>query len=146
MDTIIIAQAIFVVNKHAKAAPDPKQLYTLKRAAISKLIEEDKAKKVGIHFSNNPKYAQQHSNVVVKCEDYYFHVPLKKEDIQILPHLGHLTNYRNPKTSMSLKRAKEVLKEYTGLSFDSTANIPHRSYLPNKDSYYEQYLKQKVFK
>lgn len=45
-----IAQAIFTVNRHAKAAPDPKQLYTLKKIALDQLILEGKAKKKDFTF------------------------------------------------------------------------------------------------
>ncbi|WP_078409294.1 YkyB family protein [Priestia abyssalis] len=110
-----LAQAIFTVNRHAKAAPDPKKLYTLKKLALEKLLTEGKAKKEGLHFSPNPGKSQQKSDVLVSVGDYYFHMPPKKEDFQQLPHLGHLNHqYRNPKTSMSLSYAKRILSKYAG--------------------------------
>ena len=60
-----IAKAIFTVNRHAKTALNPSFLYLLKKKAIEKLLEEGKAKKVGLHFSRNPKYSQQQSDVLV---------------------------------------------------------------------------------
>lgn len=113
--TAEIAQAIFTVNRHAKAAPDPKQLYTLKKLALEQLISEGKAKKEGLHFSPNPGKSQQKSDVLVSVGDYFFHMPPKKEDFKELTHLGHLNHqYRNPKTTMSLSYAKRLLSKYTG--------------------------------
>ncbi|KOO50925.1 hypothetical protein AMD01_02060 [Priestia koreensis] len=112
-----LAQAIFTVNRHAKAAPDPKMLYTLKKLALEKLISEGKAKKEGLHFSKNPGKSQQKSDVLVAVGNYYFHIPPKKEDFQTLSHLGELDmNYRNPKTTMSLSTAKRLLSQYTNYS------------------------------
>ncbi|MBM7704682.1 YkyB family protein [Metabacillus iocasae] len=110
-----IAQAIFTVNRHAKSAPDPKELYNLKKVALEQLILEGKAKKEGLHFSSNPGNSRQRSDVLVKVDNYYFHMPPKKEDFKLLPHLGHLNHsYRNPKTHMSLSQAKRVLTKYIG--------------------------------
>ncbi|WP_110111718.1 YkyB family protein [Bacillus sp. CGMCC 1.16541] len=110
-----IAQAIFTVNRHAKSAPDPKQLYQLKKVALEQLILEGKANKEGLHFSPNPGNSRQRSDVLVKVDTYYFHMPPKKEDFKLLPHLGQLNHsYRNPKTHMSLSQAKRVLMKYVG--------------------------------
>ena len=123
-----LAQAIFTVNRHAKTALNPKYLYKLKSAALQKMITEKKATKVGLHFSRNPKYSQQTSDVLVKCGNYTFHMPPTKEDIQTLPHLGKLDQQtRNPKTYMSLRIAKQLLEEYTGLREDKN-DRPKRKY------------------
>src|SRR5699024_941504 len=61
-----IAQALYTINRHAKAAPKPQHLYTIKKEAIEKLLKEKKAKKIGLHFSNNPKYSNQHSTLLIK--------------------------------------------------------------------------------
>lgn len=112
-----LSQAIFIVNRHAKTAPNPKYLYKLKFMALHKLIKEGKAKKVGLHFSNNPKYSQQQSDVLIACGSYTFHLPPSKDDFIELPHLGRLDNHiRNPKVSLSLTQAKKILSAYTGLS------------------------------
>ncbi|GGE67494.1 YkyB family protein [Priestia taiwanensis] len=111
-----ITQAIFIVNRHAKSAPNPKYLYLLKKKTIQKLLEEGKAKKVGLHFSNKPKLCQQRSDVLVQAGEYFFHIPPSKEDFKLLPHLGDLnTTYRNPKTIMRLSLAKKILQNYTGI-------------------------------
>jgi hypothetical protein len=111
-----LSQAIFTVNRHAKTATNPKYLYTLKKEAILKMIREGKAKKVGLHFSSNTKFCQQHSDVLVSCGDYTFHIPPSKEDFEQLPHLGKLdTSKRNPKCRMPLAQAKKLLQAYTGL-------------------------------
>lgn len=111
-----LSQAIFIVNRHAKTAPNPKFLYRLKHDALQKLLREGKAKKVGLHFSNNPKLSQQQSDVLVVCGKYSFHLPPSKSDFTQLPHLGKLQeNVRNPKTYLSLSEAKKLLTSYTGL-------------------------------
>lgn len=82
-----------------------------------KMIREGKAKKVGLHFSNNPKNSQQQSDVLIDCGDYTFHLPPSKEDFKELPHLGSLDqSLRNPKCKMGLQQAKGILEQYTGMS------------------------------
>lgn len=108
-----IAQAIYTVNRHAKAAPEPQHLYSIKKQAIELLLKEKNAKKVGLHFSDNPKFSNQHSTLLVKVADYFFHVPPTKEDFKELPHLGALDkDFRNPKTKMSLSHAKKIIYRY----------------------------------
>lgn len=111
-----IAQAIFTVNRHAKTAPDNQYLYTLKKEALLAMIIQNRAQKIGLHFSKNPRKSQQQSSVLVKCGNYYFHMLPKKEDFEQLDHLGQLDeSYRNPPSRMNLKTAKEILSEFTGL-------------------------------
>ncbi|KMY49281.1 YkyB family protein [Peribacillus loiseleuriae] len=110
-----LAQAIFVVNKHAKTAPEPKTLYELKRLSLNKLLTEGKAKKLGLHFSDNPRYSAQQSDVIVECGEYIFHLPPSREDLKKLPHLGsRSSSVRNPKAALSLSRAKKILHAYIG--------------------------------
>jgi hypothetical protein len=112
-----LAQAIFIVNRHAKTATNPKYLYKLKQESLKKLLKEGKAKKVGLHFSENPRNSQQQSDVLVECGKYTFHIPPTKSDFQELPHLGKLDGrVRNPKAVLSLGLAKTLLQTYTGLS------------------------------
>jgi hypothetical protein len=111
-----LSQAIFTVNRHAKTAPNPKQLYTLKHEALKKLLKEGKAKKMGLHFSQNPRNSQQRSDVLVACGQYTFHIPPTKSDFEELPHLGKLDEHiRNPKSALSLNQAKKLLQSYTGI-------------------------------
>ncbi|RKQ12438.1 YkyB family protein [Ureibacillus endophyticus] len=111
-----LSKALFVVNKHAKTAIDPKFLYELKKKTIEKLLAEGKAQKIGLHFSKNPKLSKQTSTVLIECGDYLFHQLPSKEDFQNLPHLGDLEDqHRNPKAQVSLKQAKSLLVAYTGL-------------------------------
>jgi hypothetical protein len=112
-----LATAVYTVNRHAKTAPDNKNLYELKRRALEKMIESGKASKIGLHFVKNPRFSKQQSSVLVKCEDFYFHILPKKEDFSALPHLGELDDhYRNPQKRMSLNYAKQVLSSYTGMN------------------------------
>jgi hypothetical protein len=123
-----IAQAIFTVNRHAKTAPDNQFLYALKKEALMKMILQDRAKKIGLHFSKNPRKSQQQSSVLVKCGDYYFHMLPKKEDFEQLDHLGHLDeSYRNPPSRMNLKVAKEILSELTGLQPEKKAPVAQQA-------------------
>jgi hypothetical protein len=120
-----LSQAIFTVNRHAKTAPNPKYLYKLKYTALHKLIQEGKAKKMGLHFSNNPKNSQQQSDVLISCGKYTFHLPPSKSDFTELPHLGKLDNHiRNPKSSVSLTEAKKILSAYTGLKENEKNSFP----------------------
>lgn len=122
-----LTQAIFVVNRHAKTATDPKFLYKLKQNSLEKLLKEGKAKKVGLHFSSNPKNSQQQSDILVECGKYMFHLPPTKQDFRDLPHLGSLrTDVRNPKSTISLNQAKKLLIHYTGLKEISTNNNERR--------------------
>jgi hypothetical protein len=114
-----LAQAIFIVNKHAKTALEPKNLYNLKRLALNKLLQEGKAQKLGLHFSDNPRFAAQQSDVIISCGAYIFHLPPTKEDLKKLPHLGNRSDcIRNPKAFMSLSKAKHILQTYIGQATD----------------------------
>ncbi|WP_203246058.1 YkyB family protein [Sporosarcina beigongshangi] len=113
LSTQQLAIAIYTVNRHAKTAPDNKQLYSLKKKAIDKLIRLGKAEKVGLHFVDNPKFSKQHSTVLVRCDNFLFHTIPEKEDFNTLPHLGQQDpTSRNPQERMSLKLARELLSLY----------------------------------
>jgi hypothetical protein len=124
-----LSQAVFIVNRHAKTAPNPKFLYKLKHDALLLLLKEGKAKKVGLHFSNNPKFSQQQSDVLVICGKYSFHLPPSKSDFEELPHLGKLDqNVRNPKAYISLNEAKRLLSTYTGTKEDMDDHPKKKQY------------------
>lgn len=131
-----IAQAIFTVNRHAKTASDNQYLYALKKEALNKMILQNRAQRIGLHFSKNPQKSQQQSSVLVKCGDYYFHMLPKKEDFESLEHLGHLDeSFRNPASRMNLRSAKEILSELTGLQppkRDAAVSNPAKSYEPRE--------------
>lgn len=108
-----LARAIYTVNRHAKTAPEPQHLYYIKKETLKRLLDEKRAKKIGLHFSDHPKLSNQHSTLLVQVEDYYFHIPPTKEDFQELKHLGSLDqNFRNPQTRMSLSQAKKIIYQY----------------------------------
>ena len=122
-----VAKAIYIVNRHAKTAPDPKFLYMLKKRALQKLLTEGKAKKEGLHFSNNPKNSKQQSDVLISAGEYYFHMPPTKDDFENLPHLGSLNqSYRNPKIHLSLAKAKALLQQYVGVK-ETVSNRPNKT-------------------
>lgn len=123
-----LAQAIFTVNRHAKTAPQPKHLYFIKKESINRLLKENKAKKIGLHFSNRPKLSNQHSMLLVKVDNYYFHIPPTKDDFKRLKHLGDLDeNYRNPRTRMSLSQAKRIIYQYIDWK-DQQVTKPKQTY------------------
>ncbi len=110
-----ISEALFTINKHAKTAPNPTFLYTLKRETIDKLLQEGKAEKKGLQFAATTTRSQQTSTVLIACGAYLFHTTATKSDFATLKHLGHLNDsYRNPPIRMSLNIAKKILCEYTG--------------------------------
>ncbi|MEH7110149.1 YkyB family protein [Bacillus sp. JJ1764] len=122
-----LSQAVFIVNRHAKTAPNPKFLYKLKQEALKKLIEEGKARKIGLHFSENPRNSQQQSDVLVECGNYLFHIPPAKTDFHDLPHLGKLDGHvRNPKAVLSLNTAKTLLQRYTGFTELEKQSAPNQ--------------------
>lgn len=129
-----LAQALYTVNRHAKTALQPQHLYWIKKQTINKLLQEKHAKKVGLHFSDNPKFSNQHSTLLVKVADYYFHVPPSKVDFQNLEHLGNLDqSFRNPPSKMSLSQAKRIVYQY--IDWQPEKNERHKqSY--NKPSYF----------
>lgn len=108
-----LAIAIYTVNRHAKTAPDNKELYGLKKMALEKLLSSGNAEKIGLHFVDNPKFSKQHSTVLVRCDEFLFHTIPAKEDFNTLPHLGQQDpTSRNPQERMSLKTARELLSNY----------------------------------
>jgi hypothetical protein len=126
-----LAKALFIVNRNAKTALDSKFLYSLKHATIKKMLAEGKAKKIGLHFSRNPKYSQQQLDVLISCGNYYFHIPPTKEDIQTLENLGKLDDkIRNPKTVFPLKEAKRLLQSYTGIQKQESPQNRFNKYKP----------------
>lgn len=130
-----IAKALFVVNRHAKTASDPSHLYQLKKLTVAKLLEQNKAKKIGLHFSEHPKLSRQHSTMLVQIADYYFHIPAAKEDFKTLPHLGELDKtFRNPRPNLSLSQAKRILSGYLELPQQDTR--PKQQTPVSRSAYY----------
>ncbi|MDN4607982.1 YkyB family protein [Sporosarcina highlanderae] len=108
-----IAIAIYTVNRHAKTAPNNRELYALKNKSIQKLLQMGYAKKIGLHFIDNPQMSKQSSTVLVKCGDFLFHTLPEKEDFKSLPHLGNQDQaFRNPQERMNLKTARDLLTDF----------------------------------
>ncbi|MFC4353671.1 YkyB family protein [Chryseomicrobium palamuruense] len=117
---IEIAQALYSINRHAKTALDKKPLYQAKKETLEKLIDSGYAKKIGLHFSENPSNSKQHSTTLVEFHGYLFHLPVTPEDKQ-LPHLGKLDfSYANPSTYMNLTTAKRIIAKYVHVYFQSS--------------------------
>lgn len=135
-----LALAVFTVNKHAKTAIDNRELYALKRSAICELLRTKRAKKMGLHFVDNPKFSKQQSTVLIQCADYYFHTLPQKEDFSALPHLGNLDQqYRNPKRQMSLNEAKRILHSFTKTSPKMMPKKPIKTRMTHSSSYFYGY-------
>lgn len=111
-----LTHALYVLNRNLKTITDierKRYLYNLKKQVILQLVSEGRAKKVGIHFSPNPKFCKQASDVLVKIGDYGFHIPPTKDDFLKLPHLGNREiEKRNPKVYYPFKKAVRILEEY----------------------------------
>lgn len=123
-----LGEAIYSVNRHAKTASDPKFLYNLKKKTINKMLEEGKAKKIGLQYSDHPHLSFQQSDVLIQCGKYTFHIPPSKDDFQTLTHLGHLSKeVRNPSSRLSLSKAKKLLMSYTGCK-ENTDNDRAKDY------------------
>src|SRR5690625_1345056 len=130
-----IAKAIFTINRHAKTASEPQHLYHIKKEAIDRLLSENRAKKIGLHFSNHPKLSNQHSTILISVGDYYFHILPEKQDFEELDHLGALDeNYRNPRTRMSLSHAKKIICQY--INWRPTKPKRHLSQRKYSSAYY----------
>lgn len=129
-----LAIAIYTVNRHAKTAPDNKELYDLKKLALDKLIQAGQATKVGLHFVDNPQHSKQHSTTLVRCSDFLFHMIPEKDDFNKLPHLGHQDQTsRNPQERMSLRAARALLAQYIGIpEIKSEEIIPKPKKRPQK--------------
>lgn len=120
-----IAIAVYTVNRHAKTATNNKELYHLKKIALEKLIRSGDAVKIGLHFSENPKFSKQHSTTLVQCLDFLFHMIPEKEDFNTLPHLGHQNHAsRNPQERMGLHAARSLLNNFVGETKQSSQSTP----------------------
>ncbi|WP_112180701.1 YkyB family protein [Paraliobacillus zengyii] len=127
-----IAKALFIINRHAKTALNPSDLYNLKKKTITKLLENKNAEKIGLHFSDRPKLSRQHSTLLVKVGSYYFHIPPNKQDFKEVEHLGNIDqNYRNPKTKLSLTQAKKVLYGFLEIPYPVEEKTCSAYYTPS---------------
>ena len=121
-----IAQAIYVINRRAKVIPDSSALYSLKHAAIKKLISEQRATKLCIHrfkrvhqFHSilNSKIDIHTIFTLVSCGEYIFHYPAEKQDIKDLQYKQKIVNIRNPRSEMSYSSAKHILLQYLSVTY-----------------------------
>jgi hypothetical protein len=141
-----LAIAIYTVNRHAKTATNNRELYSLKNKAIQRLLQTGDAKKIGLHFVENPQLSQQSSTVLVKCSDFLFHTLPEKGDFTSLPHLGTQDQtFRNPQERMNLNTAKELLTNFVGqqkvpIMAKKKALLPKRRTVSNSQSFRSSYL------
>jgi precorrin-4 methylase len=64
-----LSQAIFIVNRHAKTATNPKLLYKLKQETLKKLLEEGKAKNWVSIFLKIREIASNSQMYLLSAED-----------------------------------------------------------------------------
>lgn len=107
-----IAGAIQVVNRYAKAALNPKQLYWLKKLTIQRLISECRATVLGYHHFGGNELIKQNPVLIIQCGEYKFHQNPQPGDLQKYEFLKDQHNFRNPRVRMPLSRAKEILSKY----------------------------------
>src|SRR5699024_10188759 len=113
--------------RHAKVATKPQHLYTIKKLTIDKLLQENKASKIGLHFSNNPKESNQHSTLLIKVSSYYFHIPPKKQDFNLLKHLANSDDeYRSCQSLITLSQTKKII--YTDIDWQQKQKKKYSSY------------------
>lgn len=116
-----IAQAIYVINRRAKAVPDSSVLYSLKHKAIKKLLSEQRATKLCVHrFKRVHQFHSIRDSIIdittvftlVACGEYIFHYPAEPEDIKNLLFQQKIIGIRNPHSDMSYSSAKRLLLQY----------------------------------
>lgn len=140
-----IAKALFVINRHAKTALNPRELYNLKKRAIIELLKNGDAQKIGLHYSDHPKLSHQHSTLLVKVGSYYFHILPNKQDFKEVKHLGKTDkSYRNPKTKMSLTQAKKIICCYLKIDIPKQKRTYSSYYTPSSlGSWNTSYFKKR---
>ncbi|MFA9560137.1 YkyB family protein [Evansella sp. AB-rgal1] len=115
-----IQYALYTINRHAKTALNPSELYHLKKTTLKRLLAEKRAEKVNLQYSINPRNGLQSSVVLVKVGTtdnelkFYFHMLAEKGDFDLnLKHIGKIdNNINNPKVHMGLETAKSILYRY----------------------------------
>lgn len=107
-----IAGAIQVVNRYAKAALNPKQLYWLKKLSIQRLISEGRATVLGYHHFGGNDYIKQNPVLIIQCGEFRFHQNPQPGDLQKYEFLNDQHNFKNPRVRMSLSLAREILSKY----------------------------------
>lgn len=112
MEKTKIAEAIYVVNCHAKTATHPKELYYLKKAALLKLLHEDHAEIMSLYRYSSQPVHRERCYILVRCANYYFHILPTTEDFDMLSIIDGSPEYRNPKARISLKAAKVIIRSY----------------------------------
>jgi hypothetical protein len=121
-----IAGAIQVVNRYAKAALNPKQLYWLKKLAIQRLVSEGKATVLGYHHFGGNDLLKQNQVLIIECGEFKFHQTPQPGDLQKYEFLKDQHNFKNSRVRIPLSRAKEILSKY-GYPTSKASQFPQRS-------------------
>jgi hypothetical protein len=114
-----IAKALYTINRRTKIDKKAGKLYGLKKEVIEKLIQKGYAEKVGLQLfaytANHPPSLTVLVEIYANSKVYYFHTLPNANDLLDLPHIGiNNPELRNPRSSMPLNRAKQVLAKFCG--------------------------------
>ncbi|WP_099363777.1 YkyB family protein [Fredinandcohnia onubensis] len=102
-----IAQAIQVINRHAKTPKDFPDFYKLKNDAIKLSIKKGYAKKIGLDYYYYPHMGRKEIFTSIQIDRYFFHTTPTDSDLRNLKMIYR--RYRNPNICMSLKEAETVI-------------------------------------
>ncbi len=141
-----IAEALYVINKSAKISRDTKvnnyslnkhqvvagaktrqiQLYELKNAVIEKLLQEKKIFIIGYHKQQSNWKNGEIYLMLVKIEEFTFHLPVTKKDIQSYNYPGtidKISAVKTRKTHLKFHESKRMLEKYIMSDCDGNPNL-----------------------
>lgn len=119
-----IAEALEVINQHAKMKSDFPDFDKLKNEVLTKLIKYKLARKIGLQ--RDPQDKKQ-VLTIVEVGDFCFHILPTESDIQDLYFL--FLYFRNPKPTMELEEAKVVILTFLNSRPSTKQKIQPNTYL-----------------
>jgi hypothetical protein len=112
MNSQTIAEAIYVINRHAKTTTDTERFYKLKRAALLKLLRENSAYVVGLQYHASRLSTTPRKYVLICCHNYFFHLVPTEYDLSSLPNVVRNNYQRNRRVEISLETAIQIISSY----------------------------------
>ena len=128
-----IAEALVVINKHAKRKREFPDFYNLKNEILTKLIKLKFARKIGLDIYRYPQKGREQVFTVVEVGDYCFHTTPTESDIQNLYFL--FLKHRNPKPTMKLKNAEVVILTFLNAKQPTKQKLQSNAYLKPRISH-----------
>jgi hypothetical protein len=107
-----IVQAIYIINRAAKMSRRSKTLYTLKRSALLKLLRENSAYVVGLHYYSSQRCSTPRYYLLICSHNYFFHLVPKHNDLSTHPTVTAIKYHRNPLVTMPLDNAIKIVSTY----------------------------------